>query len=309
VERESNKGLEDQTIVLLASEWLRNREGDEYGYLGSEFGIRVVAHVRKLRNRKFDVRITGMSASFPFGEFLARGVASKDWSSNGELAKLSDNWPNVRAEMARQLGLVRDSVSVRGVRMAEGGKDKLIEWRCTGMAERPGQNPALYQFVFRGTLSEAGLLVSKVELQADVTAGHAWVFPRDRASQGEPREIRKRRPTRPERVRNEFRVEDKITAGRRDPLTHTLPSGAEAINDVIVATESGAAPGLEPGPITDALACVEVLSSAATATATTACLAVRLTGSSRTGRSRSGACVPDRPTSWRRPRPGPPRRS
>ena len=65
VERKSDDGiLIDQTVVLVASEWIPDH------YLGSGFGIRVVAHVRRqTSDNKYAIRITGMTASLPVGPY------------------------------------------------------------------------------------------------------------------------------------------------------------------------------------------------------------------------------------------------
>jgi hypothetical protein len=86
VERWSPKGtvLPDRTIILMASERLGDR------VLGSEFGLRIVIHAHERRtikrNTEFDIRITGMSASLPFGDHRTMGVFSEDWSERKDIA-------------------------------------------------------------------------------------------------------------------------------------------------------------------------------------------------------------------------------
>ena len=64
VERKSDDGkLIDQTLILLASEWI------PHNYLGSGFGIRVVAHVRQHPRNRYAIRITGMTAALPVGPY------------------------------------------------------------------------------------------------------------------------------------------------------------------------------------------------------------------------------------------------
>jgi hypothetical protein len=59
VVRETGGEVEDDSVVLLASEW---RKG---AYLGSEFGLRVVVSVRPTSNDKFEVCITGLASARP----------------------------------------------------------------------------------------------------------------------------------------------------------------------------------------------------------------------------------------------------
>src|SRR5262249_31573522 len=67
----------DRTVVLLASEWVISPKNDQPMYIGSEFGICVIMHVRQRpEDSKFEVRITGMSASLPFGEYLTHGYST-----------------------------------------------------------------------------------------------------------------------------------------------------------------------------------------------------------------------------------------
>src|SRR5262249_34847727 len=128
--------LNDEAVILLASEWRRPLETDQNGYLGSEFGIRVVASVRPGTGGQRELRIIGMTASLPFGPYRTSGVSTKRWASQIAFNLIMSNKHVVAAEIAEQLGLQNASVHVRGVRIAETDKGVQVEWRCTG-ASRP----------------------------------------------------------------------------------------------------------------------------------------------------------------------------
>jgi hypothetical protein len=224
VERRSPEGdLLDQTVILLASEWIPDQHLGPGHYLGSGFGIRVVAHVRQTTDHRYAIHITGMTASLPFGPYSTVDVW--DLVSDKKFDKIfdEDTLGRVKTDMSNQLGLKNESVYIRGARIAAiNNKAPHVEWRATSKPEPTGGRTKAtpYSFVFFGTPSQAGALVSKVELVADATPGHAWVFPLDPASQDGPKDLRKRRPTRSELELDNFRDEEQITAGQTDPLTY-----------------------------------------------------------------------------------------
>jgi hypothetical protein len=221
----------DQTIILLASEWLSEK------YLGSGFGIRIVAHVRPATGGRFEVRITGITATLPFGGYLTSGISTKSIFPLS-LSLVLTNKAAIIAEMATTLGLENASVQIQGIRLAKVGDGPIqVEWRCTGKSKTIGgrTNPIPYSFVFFGTPDQAGTLVSKAELVADAsTPGFARVFPRDPESQVDPTsaksKIHKRRPTRYKKGfdprlgedLDRFREEQQITTNRKDPLIYPL---------------------------------------------------------------------------------------
>jgi hypothetical protein len=226
VERRSPAGdLLDQTVILLASEWIPDH------YLGSGFGIRVVAHVQQTNDKKYAVYITGMTASLPFGHYSTPEVWDLVAGPDKVFAKIFEEQTlgGIKTDMSNQLGLTNESVYIRGARIAEIKKAAHVEWRATSKPETmDGRTKATpYSFVFFGTPSQAGSLVSKVELVADATPGHAWVFPLDPASQDGPKDFRKRRPSRSERELDKFRDQEKITAGQTDPLIYPQPPAPE----------------------------------------------------------------------------------
>jgi hypothetical protein len=221
--------LPDQTVILLASELL---DGE---CIGSDFGIRVVMHVHQADKTTYVVRITGMSASLPFGHYAEEtGRLSEHWKRRaiGLLA------PEVRREIECALGL-RDVVFT-GFRLGRIEGDRWqIERRGTGIAKAPRRGKAVpHSFVHVASVSDHGkpavhqksacttLSARKYRLVADATAGHGRVFPIDPASQGGAKGVRKRRPTRSAARLDHFRVDAKITAGRNEPLVYPpVPPG------------------------------------------------------------------------------------
>jgi hypothetical protein len=229
VERKSDHGIQiDQTVILVASEWIPDH------YLGSGFGIRVVAHVGPASGNRYAIRITGMTASLPVGPYRDPDVW--DLVEQNQFATIfeEDTLGLVKAEMSRQLGLKNQSVSVRGARISLYDNDKnkpRVEWRATSKPDAKGGRAKAvpYSFVFSGTPTQAGALVSKVALVADATPGNARVFPLDPASQESPKDIRKRRPTRREDQLDKYRDEEEITAAEHGSLIFPEPSYPEPV--------------------------------------------------------------------------------
>ena len=221
VGRKSDDGIPiDQTVILVASEWIPKH------YLGSGFGIRVVAHVQRTPANKYAIRITGLTASLPVGPYRDPDVW--DLVDKNQFATIFDERTlgPVKAEMSKQLGLKNQSVSVRGARIsiAKDGTPR-VEWQATSKPDAKGGRAKAtpYSFVFSGTPMRAGALVSKVALVADATPGNAGVFPLDPASQEPPKDIRKRRPTRREDQLDYYRDEEEITAAELGPLIFPEP--------------------------------------------------------------------------------------
>ena len=109
----------DQTIVLLASEWLEGH------FLGSGFGIRVVAHVRQLESKKYQLRFTGLTASLPFRHFSTQQV----WEMvNGE------KYPFVSIFASGQLTLIQSHQGICHNHCRRQG------WRGPRRRRRPGND-------------------------------------------------------------------------------------------------------------------------------------------------------------------------
>ncbi|HEY9216105.1 MAG TPA: hypothetical protein VIQ29_25010 [Ancylobacter sp.] len=139
--------LPDQTIILMASE----RVGDLV--LGSGFGLRVVIHAHARRSggdTEFDIRITGLSASLPFGDYLARGASSEDWSIRARAATFAGN---LLAPAGRRLSatLNLENVRTHRIRIARSGDANWkIERRGTGRFRSPvGDDGTTTKFHFR----------------------------------------------------------------------------------------------------------------------------------------------------------------
>jgi hypothetical protein len=204
--------LPDQTVILFASEWVNT--GDGRVVAGSDFGIRIVVHALQ-QNGRYQIRITGMTASLPSGYYLTDGLSTAPMHSLVDIFSIAnDPFLVIKAGMAKTLRVPRDNISLRGVRMAKVEDAVKVEWRGTsGPAIRDGYTPTTpYSFVFLGTDTDAGALVSKVELVADA-AGDAKVFPLDPASQAQaaPVPIHARRPSRNERWLDPFRFSETIS--------------------------------------------------------------------------------------------------
>ena len=277
VERKSRAGaVVDETVILVASEWIPDHAPDADAntdpdhppsghYLGSGFGIRVVAHVRPA-NGAYEIRITGMTASLPFGPYSTEevfkllgkeGKEGKEGKNTFAPIFETDRLFQVKTEMSAQLGLKNQSVSMRGARIATApdGTPR-VQWQAASKPETDGSRTRTTpsSFVFSGTPTEAGALVSKVELVADaLTPGHAWVFPLDPASQEPPTDLRKRRPTRSEEALEHYRDDEEITAHQADPLIYPptplpLPPGFIEDERVVVCPGFVLADGPPPSP-------------------------------------------------------------
>jgi hypothetical protein len=204
--------LPDQTVILLASEWVNI--GGELVVAGSDFGIRIVVHALR-QNGRYQIRITGMTASLPSGYYLTDGLSTAPTHALVDIfSKTKNPFATIKAGMAKTLRVTKEDVSLRGARIAKIDDAVKVEWRGTsGPATRGGHTQTTpYSFVFLGTDTDAGALVSKVELVADA-AGDADVFPLDPASQARavPVPIHERRPSRDERWLDPFRFGETIS--------------------------------------------------------------------------------------------------
>jgi hypothetical protein len=229
--------LPDLTVILLASEWINMDKAPDKDFkvAGSEFGIRVVAHALR-QNGQYRIRISGMTASLPSGYYLTDGLSS---GRHGlvdifGLAKGENPFAAIKADIANTLRLKSDAVKLRGVRVAKVGETEQVQWRGTSRPAAKGgyTHVTPYSFVFRGTVSGAGDLVSKVELVADAV-GDAYVFPLDPASQARtiPVAAQRRRPTRDEQPLDWFRYREPIAGASPAPLVFPLmpPAAMEVI--------------------------------------------------------------------------------
>jgi hypothetical protein len=198
-ERRSEGETIDGTLILLAGELFKGQ------ILGSEFGIRVVAHARR-RGEEDEVRITGMSASLPFGPYRSEGSDPEV----GELAiDLEDFLRRMAGLVALPLSLQEDSVFFRGFRLGRNEEGTAQgELRGRGLAitdERYRAQATPYEFFATGTASGDGSMQMTSLRKTPLTAsarGDARVFPRDPASRVGPQDTGKRRPMRPERARD-----------------------------------------------------------------------------------------------------------
>lgn len=234
VERLSgNKPLPDQTVILLASQ----RLGKQH-FLGPGFGVRVVAHVRTIGANEHKVRITGATASLPYGDYKID--VRKDPRTTRSLLALYEQFAaTVTGQIEQTLGL--QYVTIRNVRIGRSRADGT--WRAklrgTGLGKTTAKKNVTatpYVFVYLVTLSAdlasitQAVPVLKSALVADVAApGHRRLFPADPASQGAPTSLRLRRPTRSQKQLDEVReVEELADRGKnlhRFPLQYPRNNG------------------------------------------------------------------------------------
>lgn len=228
--------LPDRTIILMASERLDGI------VLGSEFGLRVVLHAFSrpgAGGSEFDIRITGLSATLPFGDYRRDGLASADWSTPTLAARFAGNlFAPAARRVSGLLGLI--DVRTQGLRLARSGDDSWrIERRGTGRARMPiGDDDATkrvrfrnyaYAFVMSEIVSSDGrpsgqpASIRKQPLFADARPGQAGLFPIDPASQGRAEGHRQRRPTRSDKMLAAFLAETTLANQRNVTLQFGSP--------------------------------------------------------------------------------------
>jgi hypothetical protein len=242
----SSEGAPDLIVILLASQ-----------PTGSGFGIRAVAHIRIQSPSQFEIDISGMSASLPFGLFrpapLPQPLARAALARARETALpfidflISALFKNM---IASTLGLERSTVAIQGVRLSpvmSGPSNELhvyAESNATGQTKKTKAAAPnsidlepYYSFVLatKVTRSDANppsssplALVSKITLVAD--AGPARVFPIDPSSQKGATDLHKRRPTRSEDVLDSYRTTVSPLPSTPNPLVYA-PDG---YNDEVV---------------------------------------------------------------------------
>jgi hypothetical protein len=210
--------LPDLTVVMLATRFL-NVFLLPYGF---EFGIRIVAHAYRRPDGRYRIRITGMSASLPFGAW--RNVGGRDVTAEGlRLSLVLLFGPQARMSIAAATGLDGKSIRLPAIKLGADDSGVRLEQLVFGATSRElGSTP--YSLLIGGTPKKLDALINKVVLVADAQ-GDAWVFPRDPASQPEDGtdkigELHKRRPTRSEKMLRPYRCEVEITKGVDDPLVY-----------------------------------------------------------------------------------------
>jgi len=200
---------------------------------GPGFGIRVVAHVRKLGSQsgarsqsEQKVYISGMSACLPASHWLPprtagsnREHAARPLTPDALVPLLTG--PDLIAEIASTMNLEEGSVAIQGIRLppptASEGEQFPVELTVTGQIKKAGGSQEgldldpYYAFVLAGKFTPTGsdaisygpfAIISKIELVADA----ARVFPIDPASQQSAAELHQRRPTRSDDVLDSYRI-------------------------------------------------------------------------------------------------------
>jgi hypothetical protein len=219
----ASDGPSDLIVIMMASHLLASQP------TGTGFGIRVVAHVR-MSGLQFEVRISGMSASLPFGHFRPAPLPHSTRAGRAPAREEALPLPasmlveflaaRARSLVASALGLDRSTVAIQGIRLSASRTLPLdAELYATGQAKKTNAAaPAsvnldpFYSFVFSTKLTEGenGItsspleLVSKVALVAD--AGQARIFPIDPASRAGSINHHVTAPTRSEGVLDYYRV-------------------------------------------------------------------------------------------------------
>jgi hypothetical protein len=141
----------DRTDVLLAGERINKL------FLGSEFGIRVVAHVRKDAARGYEVRITSTSASLPFGAYRYEEQGIRFWAQ-ADPGKLTQRRDELMEIVTANLRLEPGTAFIRALRLGRAaGPQRAFEARGRALGVRDAwhpEEPALYDFVAAGTISD-----------------------------------------------------------------------------------------------------------------------------------------------------------
>ena len=222
----ASDGTSDLMVIMQASQ-----------RTGSGYGVRVVAHVRKLKAQpksktgsKLQIAISGMSACLPVGEFFPQSLPRSAIAipkatsalTASKLIGLLRN-PDFKRKIVLATDLEECTFAIQGARIypnVRGEQGFPIELTATGQTKRArasGSNnrDPFYSYVLALSADAKGLVdgaplqvLSKIELVAD--AGDAQVFPIDPASQADPEGLHKRRPTRRGIVLNSYRTSEPI---------------------------------------------------------------------------------------------------
>ena len=196
VENIRRKRPTSRTLILLAAE----RNGDLV--LGSEFGIRVVVHAFQLPDRTQWIRITGFSASLPFGDYRSEAGDDLFLLSAAEVETLQASLITFRNTIALKLGLQSHSTFFRGFRFGRpDARGRRIEMKGRGLAVSQGAEPFAFLVETRasgGSLGADLLSCRKTLLSACMAQAPARVLRSDPASHDPPELWRCRRPTRSE---------------------------------------------------------------------------------------------------------------
>ena len=223
--RKRTGGKSDSTVILLATESIPINGRPLV--LGSEFGVRVVADARWIAKQNLhEVRFAGISVALPFGPYRAAGAVGGLSAAEAKALLNPLFKEKFKAAFARARKFDPKSVFWRGVRFTA----TQIEARGVGVGSGKARSDAIpYSFLLRYGPGLGDQAVTRIPLVADAVPGHAWVFPRDPASQVPAVPPRKRRVTRSEGELKQFRVEAKITNGQKDPLMHGIPEAMRVV--------------------------------------------------------------------------------
>jgi hypothetical protein len=197
--------FDEKTFVLLASERLSS-ESISQGFLASGFGLRVVGHLRKTKppGPYLEFRISGFSASLPFGEYRTSGVV--DLNAERLTMKQVSAWIGAAADRIEQ-ALDLDRPVFTRLRL-HGGPAGSWHFEVQGTSldyasvvrsrgSDRGLGAAPHAFCVKGTLSKSGEVTDLALLDRTPQVAYATrAFLQDPASQGAPADARSRRPAR-----------------------------------------------------------------------------------------------------------------
>jgi hypothetical protein len=206
--RAKRTSSQHQTIVLFAGEKLNGQ------FIGSGFGLRVIMHAGPLSGGRFQLRITGVTGTFP-PEGATAIYDDVVFARGTPLVRaLFDPDRLRRAKTALNLS----TMQLRGFRITPTPDDNIgVERRAWGLSTiGDGDLATPYVLVYRelwsksGDLLEDPVVIHRTEFVADATPGRAKVFLRDPASRGGSTDVSRRRPTRSEQELNAYRTEVEI---------------------------------------------------------------------------------------------------
>jgi hypothetical protein len=203
---------DETTLVLLASERV-GVEPRSQEFLGSGFGLRVVGHLRKMEGPApyLELRISGLTASFPFGSagtygtmgldpgVLTRKLLGEKLAEKAEAIKTRlDLWRPVFTRMRLHGDLAKT------IRFELHGSS--FDYASEGSsASHRGRGTLPFAFYVKGAMAKDGRITELAMLErVPLVAYAARAFLQDPASQGAAKTARERRPTRGDSTLGEY---------------------------------------------------------------------------------------------------------
>jgi hypothetical protein len=226
--RTANGRNETSRIVVLFA-------GERFGrfVFGSEFGLRVVANLARAE-RNTVVRITGLTASLPFGSYA--GTRDTYWAEGGFAEFLEPYLERSKDIVGKRLGLDPRTIDYRGYRLNATGASRSVELRGRGMTGQRQGTGRPYEFLavveVAANLTPGCIKTAQRTSLVACAFGHAPIFPRDPAS-ALPRSLYSaRRPTRGEAL-------DGLRSTERFPDRLALPDRVQVVPSPFVHADDG----------------------------------------------------------------------